>query len=71
MEEHRIVCPCCGRYLIVSMTEDGIAVGESLERVLTAEESEYAAAKLGIEFGVPEGGEKIGERTHPPFWKSN
>lgn len=70
VEELCILCPCCGRHLSVLVTEDGIAVRDRMDRVLTEEASERAAAILGIELGILEGGEKIGEGTHSPFRQS-
>lgn len=60
MEEHRIVCPCCGRYLFVRMTEDVVDVRDGTGRLVGEDKTACAAAAAGIELGVPEGGEKIG-----------
>lgn len=51
MEEKMILCPCCGRRLLIHITDDGIAVREA-EPDLSQSDIQKIASELGIEVGA-------------------
>lgn len=50
-----IICPCCGRPIVLSVTENSIAVEATDKDVVKV------ASELGIEIGALKGGEEIGD----------